>query len=62
MQIASGNVFPLHGGGLVAYLTKGEKHRLEILYYVGGSIGLSMVLVHLFKRPFEAKDQQKRYE
>ena len=53
VQTASGNVFPLHGGGLVVYLTKSEKHKLEILYYAGGCFGLSAVLVHFFKRPFE---------
>jgi hypothetical protein len=57
MQIASGNIFPLHGGGLVVYLTKSEKHRLEILYYGGGGLGLSIILILLFKRPFEAKNQ-----
>jgi hypothetical protein len=36
------------------YLTKSEKHKLEILYYAGGCFGLSLVLIHLFKRPFEA--------
>lgn len=57
MQTASGNIFPLHGGGLVVYLTKDEKHRLEILYYVGGCFGLSIVSIHLFKRPFETGTQ-----
>ena len=55
LQVASGNIFPLHGGGLVVYLTKGEKHNLEILYYGGGILGLSIVLIHLLQRPFEAK-------
>jgi hypothetical protein len=53
VQIASGNVFPLHGGGSVVYLTRREKLSFEILYYVGGSFALSMLLVHIFKRPFE---------
>lgn len=56
MQTASGNVFPLHGGGLVVYLTKSDKKRLEILYYLGGCFGLSMILIHLFKCPFETSD------
>jgi hypothetical protein len=53
MQPASGNVFPLHSGGLVVYITKTDKHRLEILYYGGGLFGLSLLLIHFLKRPFE---------
>jgi|GraSoi2013_100cm_1033763.scaffolds.fasta_scaffold206824_1 hypothetical protein len=53
VQTATGNVFPLHGGGLVVYLTKGEKHNLEILYYTGGCLGLAGFLIYFFKRPFE---------
>jgi hypothetical protein len=53
IQTASGSIFPLHGGGLVVYLKKSEKHTLEILYYVGGCFGLSVVLIHFLKRPFE---------
>jgi hypothetical protein len=53
MQAASGNVFALRGGGLVVYITKGEKLKLEILYYLGGCFGLSLVLIHFLKRPFE---------
>jgi hypothetical protein len=52
-QAATGNVFPLHSGGLVVYVTMSEKHTLEVLYYSGTCFGLSLVLIHLFKRPFE---------
>jgi len=62
MQTASGNIFPLHGGGLVVYLTKNEKHTLETLYYVGGCFGLSLVLIHLLKRPFEEVVPAKPWE
>ncbi len=48
-----GRVFPLSSHGIIVYLTQEEKDRLKVLYLVGSGLALSIVAVHVLKRPFE---------
>jgi hypothetical protein len=48
-----GRVIPLSSHGIIVYLTQEEKDRLKLLDIAGTGVLLSMIVVHVLKRPFK---------
>ena len=53
IQIASGNVVPLHSHGMTVYLTASDKHTLQIFLYLAFASAMAAVVIHLVKQPFK---------
>jgi hypothetical protein len=53
-QPLSGNVIPLHSHGVTVYVTTGDRFKLRLSFYSAATLGLTMVLIHLWKEPFKA--------
>ncbi len=52
LNVTVGRTIPLNTHGTVVFLTRGEKHRLDVLRYTTGLSLLSSALIYVFRKPF----------